>query len=799
MLAANPSDPLALRNLGELALSDGNITDAVHLLKDSFQSEPRNSETREMLAQAVLEGLETDFSRFRDELPLIRRIASRPEHLARLARVTAEGLQATGDVLAALESYLRLAEIDRSAPQLQSMAQEWDTLTSRWIHAQLEELWQSATAEELQAMHQMLSSQVVVPNEAAPVDEMLVFLEYFGGIPPWQKQKRLVAERFVALRPGLEAELLVRAAGQADHEAWVAGMRSQLLHALGRHEAAYAHDALLNGEWAEDPIKEGFTGRQFVEGLRKSKVIVEPRQWPSGRVLVHRETIAGGEQHDRFQSIRIDGPVDPSLAGYRFFIDQVHQSLAVVNPYGELEASVPLITSGEALGGYDLTGRSHAVLAGHLLVVSFGHKIIAVDLLQRSSVSAQQVLWEASTVEPFMGLAGDVAFSRFPRETRSFRTYGAASKGYAQDDGGRPLGWIGPVGPSGVVFQAQGELRSVDPLTGDTNWIRRDVPPGCALFGDDQYVIALPHHATEAMVFRALDGKLIAKRPLPPLDEHYEVSGRRVVRWGTDSPSGGMPQRVLEVIDAWNGQTVWRRHFPLNAQICSVEGDWLGVMDQSGKFELLEIPSGEVVLSQQLLVEPILKQIFVLRSRDRIVLVTDRPSSGGNVHHIADGVDFPIVTGRVYVFSRSTGKPLLQLPAEVDRQGLALMQPVELPLMGFVSHSTVRAGGRGSRNNINLLVLNKETGSTLVRAEIDDASTNRFRLYPDPEDPNVVLIDLANYRLRVVFTGEAAAPEPPADSDVEGTRRKGNRGVLGLFSRASVLPREELAPRVASR
>jgi hypothetical protein len=263
-------------------------------------------------------------------------------------------------------------------------------------------------------------------------------------------------------------------------------------------------------------------------------------------------------------------------------------------------------------------------LSGHLLVVSSGEKIMAIDLLGPSQAASGNVLWEATTIEPFAGLAAQISYPQFVQQSRGFGEYGKAKWGHAQDEAGRPLGWIGPVGPASVVFQAQGELRSVDPLTGELNWLRRDVPPGCVLFGDDELVFALPHQQTEAIVFRAADGKRLGTRSVPPLDEYFEIQGRRILRWSTSRPQGGQPQAVLELVDAWKGDAVWTKTFDIDAQVCSVEGEWVGVMDRAGRFELIDIASGDVVLAQDLLADPTLGRIFVLLSRDRVVLVTDR-------------------------------------------------------------------------------------------------------------------------------------------------------------------------------
>ena len=801
ILKENSTHPVALRNLGELALSDGSIADAVRYLKDSLQSDPDDGQTKEMLAQALIDGLEEDFSLYREELPLARELVSRSEDAARLARVTAVGLQSAGDVLAAFEGYLHLAELDADDPQLQSMSADWEARTSRWINAQLVELWQAAQPQDRERMEQLLRA-------SEPLEQSQAGFTYVAGLLPFRESAMRAAEGLVEAEPGLEAEFKVAAISAWDDSpgpAWTTAMRSQLLHALGRHEDAGVFDAALENGLAEATVRGGVTGRTFVENWREQGVAAKPRRWPSGRVVVQRHNLPAGEEHDKFQSLRIDGPVDPSLEGYRFFLDQtnqIQQALVVVDPYGRSERSIPLATSDGQAIGYQMRDRCHGVLAGHLLVVSSGEKIAAIDLLQQSSVSSDLVLWEADTIEPFEGLAAQLANPYIARRNRAHRKFGAANKEYAIDDAGRPLGWIGPVGPAGVVFHAQGELRCVDPLTGEVNWRRRDVPQGCALFGDDDYVFALPYQAREAIVFRTLDGKRLGTREVPPLDEHYEVLGRKILRWATEEGEAGTKRRLLELVDAWTGEADWSRSLSLEAFVCTVEGEWVGVMDPSGKFDLVDIASGEDVFSHELEPDRELERIYVLRSRERVVLITNRPSrpsvAGAGIHPIHPA-DYPIVTGRVYLFDRESGRPLLPVPAEVDRQGLALMQPVESPLLGFVSLTNTRSGQ--GRTNITLLVLDKTTGSALERTDIEDATTARFRIYPDAERPNVMLVDMAKYRLELEFTDEAAAPEPPADSGVESTRQKPRgRGVLGLFSsRAQPAERQEKLAAIAVR
>lgn len=796
LLADDPSDPVALRNLGELALAEGDVVEATTFLKGSLARDPANRETNEMLAQALLQGLAEDFSRFRDDLSLARRLANEPADQARLARVTAAGLHSTGEVLAAFESYAQLAAIDMEAPQVQAMSADWEVRTSRWIRAELGELWEAASEDERARFTKLLHERSMVPDDGDRLDKTAAFLEYFGGMPTWNRLALEDARRLVRDQPGLNAELAISALTElrgSHNEAWSLAAKVELLHALGRHADARLFEGRLLRDFAETTVYGAETGSQLIQRLHELYPHDDPAPWPRGRVLVERDMIRDSEPHDRFQSWRVDGPVDPSLYGYRYFFDQVQHSLVMVGPYGNVELSVPLLGSDDGNGNLFTRGRCHAALSGHLMIASCGEKIMAIDLLDRSSYG--NVLWEAPTIEAFEGLAAQVSYPQFAQRTRGFGEYGRADWGHAQDESGRPLGWIGPVGPGGVVFQAQGELRSVDPLTGTINWLRRDVPPGCVLFGDDEYVFALPHQETEAVVFRASDGKRLGTRKVPPLEDYYGMDGRRILHWSSNRSPGGPPQAFLELVDAWTGEAVWTRQVGPDAQVCLVEGDWVGVVDRAGTFQLIDISSGDVMLSQQVLSEPTLRRIFVFRSRDHVILVTDRyaaqpgrrgPRGRFSVSSIYDQ-DYPIVTGRVYVFDRETGRPVLPVPAEVDQQGLAVCQPVELPVLGFVCH-TRAGGGQGNRTNISVLLMNKATGSSIEPLEpssklfFPDATTTRFRMYREAEDSNVLMVDMANHRVRLEFTDEAAPPEPPADSDVEGGRnRSGGGGVFRFF------------------
>ncbi len=80
---------------------------------------------------------------------------------------------------------------------------------------------------------------------------------------------------------------------------------------------------------------------------------------------------------------------------------------------------------------------------------------------------------------------------------------------------------LGPVGRGYVCLQRFHSVVAVDPRNGETLWVRQEMPFGCDLFGDDEYVFALPPDTDEATVLRAWDGELVGKRRMP------RVTGRQ--------------------------------------------------------------------------------------------------------------------------------------------------------------------------------------------------------------------------------------------------------------------------------
>ena len=144
--------------------------------------------------------------------------------------------------------------------------------------------------------------------------------------------------------------------------------------------------------------------------------------------------------------------------------------------------------------------------------------MLAIDSRQDSPNADGDLLWPSHAPDEFSADSARPAAwpcRGRPREPAGRRSTTPSGRKRIAGAAGNAVGSLGPVTPRGVVFQDQDELKCVDPLSGITLWARTDVPAGCELFGDDEFVFAADVGNHVAYVVRLIDGQLLGKRELP--------------------------------------------------------------------------------------------------------------------------------------------------------------------------------------------------------------------------------------------------------------------------------------------
>lgn len=784
-LEKNPDDARALARRGELEFAAGKLQQSIASLRRSFELDP-NDLTRELYVRSLLEGLRTDFAANRDLAKVADRLAERPQRRAELVRLLAVGLQRLGETRAAFENYLQLIDLSEGHDPLEEVEEHLSVRRGRWIQAQLTALYNAADDAERKRMDAAVAQRYAALGEEPSAARLRTFLDHFGGHQLADAARLRLAARLLDEGESLACELLLLRLTRSDdagHQRAATAMMAELLRKEGRVEDAAIYYRRLAGPLADAVCLDGKTGRELVAELSPNAPVAAAlagdRSWPRGKVVASTgKSGRANRARRRLNPVELRGQTGPFHRDRTVAFDQQSQALVGHGGLGQVEYQIPLNPPGGRRTAFVNPTLNYGKAYGHLLLVSMGNQIMALDTLNTRRASWQNVLWREDLTEQLPGVT-----NRQRVQVKRINLPGGGARFQAEDGQGNPLGALGPATAGGVVFQRYRSLRAVDPITGETLWIRRHVPAGCDLFGDEKLLVAVPSDATEALILDPRDGALLGKRPVPPLNERLATVGPRVLRLDQSNPWGP----ALALLDVWTGETIWKRSFATGTKFRRLGDDLLGAMQRDGRFVLLALADGQPLVEAQLLAEPQLTGIYLQQSRERFLLITNHPpvdpKKDIHVMPAPGGLNNPLISGRVYAFDRATGQPQWPVPAVVEQHGLLLPQPSDLPVLVFVRHLVnPKAGGR-SRTKTSILCLDKRTGRAVYQKDDFSFGTGFYHLEGD-RGAGTVAVRLPSLTVELKYTDEPIPPEPPLQANQSVRRPPRAASVLGSLFRA---------------
>ncbi|HVX13934.1 MAG TPA: PQQ-binding-like beta-propeller repeat protein [Pirellulales bacterium] len=785
-LADHPDDPQALARQGELLLDEGRFGEAVKDLRRSYErtSDPR---TRELLVDSMLESLRLDFAGHRDSIAEIEKLADQPAQKNALLRLLASGLQKEGQLVPAFEAYLKMVPIPVSHSTVERVDSGLSVRRDRWVRARLADLQATADADQKRQIDALLQKTFDECVAAGDGTQLRNFVLNFGYHPLADQGRELLAEQALAgtdpdrAHAWLEAEHWLR---QLEKSADTARARAasarlaKLLAQAGRWADAAVYYRRLNGEWADEKCLDGKTGREIAAALasddRVARAASDTDTWPKGKVLEHKEGGQGMAQ-GRSAVVELRGSPGPFYRHATVEVDTTMQQQTLVGRDGLGREQWRLsIKDRNDVNNFGINPAVNYVRAdGHLVLISLGFQVVAIDTLG-SPTSPASVLWRQELNEAPAGLPRHIGMNL----QAAALPWGGGQRLQAVDSNGRPLGNTSPISSEFVCYQRMRNLIAVDPLTNETLWSRQDIPSGSELFGDDELLFVVPStpaNATEAMVFRALDGEALGRRPIPSADQRISSLGRHVLAWEQTVDGQGR----LRLLDVWKGTDLWKKKFDGRSRFWPVADEALAVMEPKGHLTVLSLPDGTATIDTDLDKEPALQDIYLIRSPRIDLVITNRSTAPrANVNMAMPGQPgmAAIVNGALYGFDRRTGERLYDKVPLVQK-GLLLGQPVDSPVLLFAT-TTQRVSRQPPKGE--LACLDKRTGRWVFKQEIDQPLM-MVDTSCDLEKHEVLLrTPVQSYRLKFTDQAEEA---PAADEKKTSSTGSAGRAVTRILGR----------------
>lgn len=719
-LAKQPEDAQALAELGEVKLDEGLLGEAVDLFRRSYKLKSDES-TRDNLVESLLASLRQDFKANAGSLAELESLLGQPRHRVEFLRLKAVGLQSAGEVVPAFETYLQLLEFEPPWT-IDSIDPRLSVRRDRWIRSQFGQLRAVATSEQRARIDELVMPRLESALSGQNGDTLRAFLNVFGDEPPSARARAALVARLSD--EVLECNLLLRPWERSSDSAQAgaaAALMAKLLADAHRPELAAIYYRHLGSRFATVACRDGKTGSQLVaelaEGDPVRKALNADPNWPTAHVTAQddKTPARGGASNARIQrpvDLEIVGPRGPLFEDVTISYDAT-QNLVALDGFGERRFRIPMFEQGGRRltvlnrNAYNAPALSYLSVNGGLAVLSLGTQVAAVDTLRSGDPAANRVLWIHDLNDQIGGYPTNQGV--LPRPINL--PWGGVRQ-VPEDTFGRRLGSIGPVNDEGVCFQRLHDLHCVEPLSGKTIWIRKNVGLGNDLFGDEELLFVAPAGDGETLVLRAGTGEQLGTRRVAPFDRRMATLGRRVLSWESNN--------VMQMRDLWADKTLWSFDFATGSKAALVSQDAVGVMQPDGIFTLVSLADGKQLAREQLEPEAQLLGIYLLRSQFGYVLATNTQSRNEpnvSIQPLPVSPSSPPISGRLYAFDRESGKKLWPAPVEVSQYGLLLTQPCNLPGL-VLARQVHRLNPTTAREpKISVMCIDKRSGRIVYQNE----------------------------------------------------------------------------------
>lgn len=584
-LARNPRDPDALSDRGTLRLHEGNGSEGQQDLRTAIEVRD-SAATRRLLVQSLLAVLRTDYARGRVHIEEIRKLAQDPEQKFWLHLASAEGLEKAGRTAEALGEYLQIP----FAPGSQELEANLSVSNERWIRGRIERLLASAgNAAELKESTRTWIETV------RQKDAALAFAALQrGGLSP--ELARSISELPIPdgnLRAERQLEQVLwqlAARPRSDESAAAAAARLVELR-LRRGKAEPVSDLLdrFETDWAQVKVRGETTGEQLlkqwqVDAAMGGALMLRPK-WETA--VMESDAPTEGSVESKFTPVLVRGPTRGPLDGWQFAVSPDGQTLTARDRYG-FDTQLGAATGVEP--GHGLFGARYVAPIGRMVVYVSVDRVLVVD-----SATGESVLNEPLVDNPQSQFSGQLrGRSIMPEELRE----GIRAPLVPGPTGAGHCGNVGQPTFDSLCYQRGNRLFCIHPATGELHWTRSELPEGCEILMDEEYVVLCAPFSPLLQIYRTADGAQVGEASVPK----DVVRSRRGAEWGRHilAATVGKDEIRYRMFDPVRKADAWSRAFPPGTEWTSADGENIAFLTPEGAFEIVHFRTGETLFRTEL-------------------------------------------------------------------------------------------------------------------------------------------------------------------------------------------------------
>ncbi len=755
-LAADAEDPAALALRGEARLHRGEFETGLADLRVSIAKRPEPY-AKSVLASALLEGLRTDFARYRDSVTELETLTDDAQQRNEFVWLVARGLKETGQSLAAFERMTHLIEQSLDEFSAEGAESAWQSRNDRRLLGLFTALYQEASPQDREQLDAQILKWLPKADNTPDGDfaaTLRRYLRVFNFHPSAAAARQQLVSKLDPELNSLEyAWELTRLANSTD-AAVAAPATATLARWYLQRKRFHDVASLLNsleGRFADAACAPDATGRQVAEQLRADEDFREAQRirsaWNGTPVATATNQPTQGTRTTR---VIIVGKVPAHYQGWSFETDQTGTMLIARDEVARQRWVLqrPNVTPAAPGFGSDALPAFHRVHLGeHLIGWSVGTSfVVAADLEPQRA--GPRVLWQESL------LAADGVNS--PEQNRMLQQQRIMARRRVLINPG--FNFIAPAGTGSlvavtdqaVIYHNGRKLFAADPLTGQLLWSRRDLSRSLLEIHADDRTVALLSQDWQANnaapmlhLVRTVDGESLPAAELPAGNVEWIGGSRMLVSEDTSLPAAGPVPLALR--HAAGGEPVWSAELARPAVVRVWNQSEVFTLEENRRLTVRNLEDGAVRWSQELSLDLKPDALFVQPWKDRYLVIagiTARQPGTPTVLGLNDNHNESL-SGYVVALKQDTGELVWQTPINepaTDPTAFDLSQPAGWPVLLFAGRmflatpagAVVPGFAANQAQRLTATLIDKETGRRIyAREEVSNVQMYFVDVDPD--------------------------------------------------------------------